>query len=155
MSVATASCDCHMILQGVIYSETAVANYPDPDVFNCSLHIIPARRLGYPEEVAGHAMWIAPFLSLSTPLPSSPSLLPSLPRCQVWCASSSPRLLSTSLAVLSLWMVDREYTDCHGSSPVRGEWGRSDIGMNIKKLHEDYSKVTERGTNVDCNNMLV
>ena len=37
--------------QGVIYSKTAAANYADPNMFNRSLHIIPARRLGLPEEV--------------------------------------------------------------------------------------------------------
>jgi peroxisomal trans-2-enoyl-CoA reductase len=41
------------IAPGVIYSETAAANYPDPETFNRSLHIIPARRLGCPEEVSG------------------------------------------------------------------------------------------------------
>jgi peroxisomal trans-2-enoyl-CoA reductase len=41
-----------IVIQGVIFSETAAANYPDPDMFNRSLHIIPARRLGYPEEVS-------------------------------------------------------------------------------------------------------
>lgn len=40
--------------QGIVYSETAAANYPDPDMFNSYLHIIPARRLGYPEEVTSH-----------------------------------------------------------------------------------------------------
>ena len=72
-----------MILQGVIYSETEAANYPDPDVFNQSLHIIPARRLGYPEEVAECAMETLPSFtsssSSSLPPPSSlpPSPLPS------------------------------------------------------------------------------
>ena len=68
-----------MILQGVIYSETAAANYPDPDVFNRSLHIIPARRLGYPEEVAECAMETLPSFTSSfssfppPPLPSQVS----------------------------------------------------------------------------------
>ena len=68
-----------MILQGVIYSETAAANYPDPDVFNRSLHIIPARRLGYPEEVAECAMEILPSFTSSSPSLPPPSLPPPSP----------------------------------------------------------------------------
>lgn len=38
------------IMQGVIYSSTAAANYPS-NLFDASLPYIPAKRLGYPEEV--------------------------------------------------------------------------------------------------------
>ena len=40
-------------IQGIIYSETAASNYgpPDTSFFKHNMHIIPARRLGIPEEV--------------------------------------------------------------------------------------------------------
>ncbi len=38
--------------QGVIYSPTAAANYKSDDVFDMYLENIPARRVGYPEEVS-------------------------------------------------------------------------------------------------------
>ena len=42
-----------LFTQGIIYSETAAANYgtSDSSAFKQNLHIIPARRLGIPEEV--------------------------------------------------------------------------------------------------------
>ena len=138
------SCDCHMAPQGVIYSETAAANYPDPDMFNRNLHIIPARRLGYPEEVSildlaslstsFHSLSfsiLTPFLSTISPslfppfisLPPSLSLSPSLPlslsplfslRCLQLCVFSSLLVLRTLLAVQFLWMVGRGYIGLPG-----------------------------------------
>ena len=59
-------------MQGVIYSETAVANYADQDAFNRSLHIIPARRLGYPEEVCVYIYTHHSFFLFATPIIRSP-----------------------------------------------------------------------------------
>lgn len=38
-------------MQGIIYSETAAANYHDDPVFEISTEYVPAQRLGTPEEV--------------------------------------------------------------------------------------------------------
>ena len=40
-----------VVSQGVIYSATAAANYSN-NVFDTSIPNIPAKRLGYPEEVS-------------------------------------------------------------------------------------------------------
>ncbi len=42
----------HAHAQGVIYSPTAAANYKSDDVFDMYVENIPARRVGYPEEVS-------------------------------------------------------------------------------------------------------
>ena len=140
-----------MILQGVIYSETAAANYPDPDVFNRSLHIIPARRLGYPEEVAECAMETLPSFTSSSPSLPPPSLPPPLPSqvSGAVCFLLSPAaayITGCTVAVdggqgiyRSPWVIPGEGGGgggSQGSSPVRGgreereeEW--SDDGMNI------------------------
>ena len=39
------------MLQGIIYSDTAVANYPDPSIMLGAITVIPAKRLGTVEEV--------------------------------------------------------------------------------------------------------
>ena len=41
----------HESPQGIIYSETAAANYGDNPVFEVSTELMPACRLGTPEEV--------------------------------------------------------------------------------------------------------
>ena len=41
----------HKSPQGIIYSETAAANYGDNPVFEISTELMPACRLGTPEEV--------------------------------------------------------------------------------------------------------
>ncbi len=51
MNVKVLSLSIH-ILQGVIYSPTAAANYKSDDVFDMYVDNIPARRVGYPEEVS-------------------------------------------------------------------------------------------------------
>ena len=38
-------------LQGMIYSDTAADNYGDANLFKQSMHTIPAKRFGIPEEV--------------------------------------------------------------------------------------------------------
>lgn len=38
-------------IQGIVYSETAAANYGDNPVFEIGMDIVPACRLGTPEEV--------------------------------------------------------------------------------------------------------
>lgn len=43
--------DIVKFLQGIIYSETAAANYGDSPVFEISTEFMPACRLGTPEEV--------------------------------------------------------------------------------------------------------
>ncbi|XP_064642334.1 peroxisomal trans-2-enoyl-CoA reductase-like [Lineus longissimus] len=43
---------------GTIYSETAAANYPDPNMFNDIIPTIPAKRLGTVEEVASAACFL-------------------------------------------------------------------------------------------------
>lgn len=43
--------------QGVIYSPTAAANY-DTDMFEAYLDNIPAKRVGYPEEVNHSRVWL-------------------------------------------------------------------------------------------------
>ena len=104
--------DSHVIIiQGVIYSETAAANYADPDTFNRSLHIIPARRLGYPEEVGKHTHTnISCVLTYALPPPSL--------RCPVQCVSFCHRQQPTSLGVLYQLMEGKGYIVPLGSSKV-------------------------------------
>ena len=120
-------------LQGIVFSETAATNYVDPETFNRGLHIIPARRLGYPEEVRPPPLYwnlsfIPPPLSLLHPTPFSPlsfllSLTLSLPthmcRCLARCVSCSLRVPPTSQAALYQWMEARAYTDHRGLFRVR------------------------------------
>ncbi|XP_033105708.1 peroxisomal trans-2-enoyl-CoA reductase-like [Anneissia japonica] len=40
------------VAPGTVYSETAAANYPDPDLFEKSIPAIPAKRLGKVEEIS-------------------------------------------------------------------------------------------------------
>ncbi|XP_019856223.1 PREDICTED: peroxisomal trans-2-enoyl-CoA reductase-like [Amphimedon queenslandica] len=57
MSLALEWADCgiriNCVSPGIIYSETAAKNYGGRHVFDEGLHIIPAKRLGIPEEVSG------------------------------------------------------------------------------------------------------
>eukprot|EP01012_Entosiphon_sulcatum_P021733 TRINITY_DN2659_c1_g1_i1.p1 TRINITY_DN2659_c1_g1~~TRINITY_DN2659_c1_g1_i1.p1 ORF type:complete len:302 (-),score=42.75 TRINITY_DN2659_c1_g1_i1:8-913(-) len=49
---ATAGIRVNCVAPGYIYSETAVANYPHPDLLNGQSHVTPAKRLGTVHEVA-------------------------------------------------------------------------------------------------------
>ncbi|XP_064397017.1 peroxisomal trans-2-enoyl-CoA reductase-like isoform X2 [Halichondria panicea] len=55
------------IAPGVIYSPTAAANYKSDDVFDMYLENIPARRVGYPEEISGAVCFLlSPAASYTT-----------------------------------------------------------------------------------------
>ena len=47
------------VAPGVIYSETAAANYPDPHFLTASGTVLPARRLGTAEEVSASVVFLA------------------------------------------------------------------------------------------------